>query len=378
VSPGLANAHDLPPDRLLLWPEPARGTIRGAITLDPEHTREEFADLPRAEIERRVLAFVQSELRLRVDESPLVLDTSLRRIWDPAEGTEGDLVDIRGFMPKASHELTVSVGKQIKAIVISVHTEQGGAGRNTLVKGGATSPPFRFGPGPLDAAWTRRSAEELLTEIDAPRSAARGAAPSASGNERAAGFARESRFTILKRYVALGFEHILPLGLDHLLFVAGLVLGSPREPRRLVLWLSAFTLAHTLTFALSALGVVGLPSSIVEPLIALSIAYVGVENLLRKGGDPKARLLLVFAFGLVHGLGFAGALRSLGLPDADRWLGLIGFNVGVEAGQLTAVAVLLPLLLLIDAKQVRRLAVIPGSALIAGAGLIWAVARLMP
>ena len=130
--------------------------------------------------------------------------------------------------------------------------------------------------------------------------------------------------------------HILPYGLDHVLFVAGLALLSPRLGP-LLAQVTAFTLAHTLTLVLASYGVVSLPSRVVEPLIALSIAYVGVENVL----SPRlraSRLVLVFAFGLLHGLGFAGVLSEMGLPDRHRLIALLAFNVGVELGQLAVIA----------------------------------------
>lgn len=136
-------------------------------------------------------------------------------------------------------------------------------------------------------------------------------------------------------YVPVGFDHILPLGLDHILFVLGLFFLSPRL--RVLVWqISAFTLAHTLTLALGALGVVTVPPAIVEPLIAASIAYVAFENI-RSPEMTRWRPLLIFGFGLLHGLGFASVLGEFGLPQ-DRFLwALVGFNIGVELGQLTVI-----------------------------------------
>jgi hydrogenase/urease accessory protein HupE len=136
--------------------------------------------------------------------------------------------------------------------------------------------------------------------------------------------------------VWLGFTHILPHGLDHILFVVGLFLLST-SPRQLLAQVSAFTLAHSLTLGLSLYGVVSLPGRVVEPLIALSVAYVGVENLFTSRLQPW-RVLVVFGFGLLHGLGFAEALAALNLNRADLLSTLISFNVGVELGQLAVVA----------------------------------------
>jgi len=138
-------------------------------------------------------------------------------------------------------------------------------------------------------------------------------------------------------YVKLGFEHILPLGLDHILFVLGLYLLSQRLKD--LLWqVTAFTAAHTLTLALAILGLVNIPPFIVEPLIALSIVYVAVENLF-KDRVSKSRIGLVFGFGLLHGLGFAGVLREIGLQSVNFVQSLIAFNIGVELGQIATLVI---------------------------------------
>jgi hypothetical protein len=178
----------------------------------------------------------------------------------------------------------------------------------------------------------------------------------------------------LRRFAALGVTHILPHGLDHVLFVAGLALLSPRFGPLLV-QVTAFTLAHTLTLVLSSYGVVSLPSRLVEPLIALSIVYVGVENAV----SPRlrtSRVALVFAFGLLHGLGFAGVLSQMGLPERHRLLALLAFNVGVELGQLTVIAVVGGALALwATAGRDRKALVRPASLAIAAIGLYWTVMR---
>jgi hypothetical protein len=160
------------------------------------------------------------------------------------------------------------------------------------------------------------------------------------------------------------------------LFVAGLVLGSRRRFRSLLLQLGAFTVAHTVTLGLGALGLVVLPGRVVEPLIAFSIAFVAIENLLTKG-EPRYRPAWAFAFGLLHGQGFASALAETGLPSESFLTALFAFNVGVELGQLAVVAALLVVLYgLSDPERFQRFAVRPGSVAIAMAGLYWGVERL--
>jgi hydrogenase/urease accessory protein HupE len=149
-------------------------------------------------------------------------------------------------------------------------------------------------------------------------------------------------------FLMLGVEHILT-GSDHLLFLFGLLVVC-RNVRSILTVITCFTIAHSITLALSVLNVVQLPARIVEPLIAASIAYVGFENLLR-GDSPKWRWLITFSFGLVHGLGFADALREFGIGSGQFGivLPLAGFNLGVEIGQLAVAGVVLPIL-----WQVRR------------------------
>ncbi len=184
-------------------------------------------------------------------------------------------------------------------------------------------------------------------------------------------------------YVTIGVRHILPDGLDHILFVLALFLASTRA-RALLIQITTFTIAHTVTLGLAATGFITPSSTIVEPFIAFTIAFVAIENLLFKE-MTNWRPLIVFAFGLVHGLGFAGFFGELGLPPNQFLSALIGFNIGVEVGQLSVVglAVVLGLLLRrrLDETQenalYRRYVVVPGSALIGAVGLWWAIERLI-
>jgi hypothetical protein len=188
-------------------------------------------------------------------------------------------------------------------------------------------------------------------------------------------FTRPTRFEIARQYLLLGYTHILPKGLDHILFVLGLFLLSPRA-KPLLLQVTAFTIAHSITLGLSIYGLISLPSRIVEPLIALSIAYVAIENLVTRELKPW-RLALVFMFGLLHGLGFAGVLRELGLPRGEFLTALLTFNAGVEGGQLTVIAAAL----IVTAPFMKKgwyhqRVVIPASLAITAIGLYWTVARL--
>ncbi len=182
---------------------------------------------------------------------------------------------------------------------------------------------------------------------------------------------------IVMQYLVLGFTHIVPWGADHILFVLGLFLLA-RGLRPLLTQVTAFTLAHSFSLGLAAAGLVSIPSRLVEPLIAVSIVVVAVENVFTQSASAR-RTLLVFAFGLLHGLGFAGVLRELGLPQGRFFAALLSFNAGVEAGQLF---VILSAFALVGwwAKRrpwYRRWVVVPGSLAIASVGLVWAIERLV-
>jgi hydrogenase/urease accessory protein HupE len=177
-------------------------------------------------------------------------------------------------------------------------------------------------------------------------------------------------------FLKLGIEHILT-GYDHLLFLFGLLIACRRFSTAAKI-ITCFTLAHSLTLALAALDVVTLPGNVVEPLIAASIVFVGVENIVRRD-EPGWRWALTFVLGLIHGFGFAGALKQAGLGagGAALLVPLFSFNLGVELGQAAVAALLLPLLWKLRKTPVfekhGRTAL---SAAVALAGFYWFVTRL--
>ncbi|MFN3144234.1 MAG: HupE/UreJ family protein [Paracoccaceae bacterium] len=174
----------------------------------------------------------------------------------------------------------------------------------------------------------------------------------------------------------IGFDHIVPKGLDHILFVLGLFFFSLKL-RPLLYQVSAFTVAHTVTLALAILGLVRVPAAIVEPLIAASIAWIAVENILFREMKPW-RTAVVFGFGLLHGLGFASVLSDIGLNPARFVTGLIGFNVGVELGQIAVLAMAWGMLGIWFGKKPwwRARVAVPASLVIAATGAYWFVERL--
>lgn len=182
---------------------------------------------------------------------------------------------------------------------------------------------------------------------------------------------------VIRQYLELGYTHILPKGTDHILFVLGIFLLS-RRWKPVLLQVTAFTLAHTITLGLTIYGLVSLRPRVVEPLIALSIVYVAVENVFTSRLNPW-RIALVFGFGLIHGMGFAGVLSQLGLPRSQFLPALISFNVGVELGQLTVIlgAFLLVGLPFGGKPWYHRRVVVPLSLTIAAIGLYWAITRAL-
>lgn len=177
-------------------------------------------------------------------------------------------------------------------------------------------------------------------------------------------------------FLWLGFTHILPYGFDHILFILSLYLLSPKL-KDIVWQASAFTVAHSITLGLAMYGVIHPPPRIVEPLIALSIAAVAVENIVRPKLKPS-RVAIVFFFGLVHGLGFAGALAELGLPEKHFLTTLVTFNAGVELGQLAVILIAYFLFgrWFSDRVWYRRRIVVPISACIALIAGFWTVQRI--
>ena len=217
-----------------------------------------------------------------------------------------------------------------------------------------------------------------LAALDNPDATAAELAPilDAEGNVR-------GTWSTVGLYVTIGVRHILPAGLDHILFVLALFLSSTRL-RALVIQISSFTVAHTATLGLAAAGFLSPSAELVEPIIAATIAFVAIENLFVHE-MPKWRPLIVFMFGLLHGLGFAGFFAELGLPSGQFWSALIGFNLGVEIGQLSIVVAAFFLARIArnqfeqrrEPAACRQFVALPASALIGAIGLFWTVTRLL-
>ena len=249
-------------------------------------------------------------------------------------------IRLTGVVPAGATSLTWAYGWTFASYAVSVVQPAHAPPDTQWVEGGSTSAPFEIGmpAATTDDAWS-------------------------------------GRVSIARQYFWLGLTHIVPKGLDHVLFVVGLFLLG--RGWRSVLWqISAFTLAHSITLALTLYGMMGAPPAIVEPLIAISIAYIAVENLVRAELKPW-RVVLVFAFGLLHGMGFAGVLTELGLPRGAFVTALVTFNAGVEAGQLIVIATAFALVGWYRAHaSYRRHVVVPASVAIAVTAVYWTMERL--
>ncbi len=295
----------------------------------------------RDELVERLVVLLKRRLRVRFDGDPDAFGVSLpARGQPPPEGLPptalGLVARLSGRVPSDSGKVTFFASRAFPPVRLSVTRAGEAAGDIEVLAPGAESWPV---------------------PLVGPRLA-------------------PGRLETFRRFVALGVTHILPWGLDHVLFVLGLALLSPRLGP-LLAQVTAFTVAHTLTLALSSYGVVRLSPQIVEPLIALSIVYVAVENVVSPKLRPS-RVVLVFAFGLLHGLGFAGVLGEIGLPEGQQLTALLAFNVGVELGQLGVIAVAAGAVgVWVKLGADRKSLVRPASVLIAVVGIYWLGQRLV-
>ncbi len=357
LTSGLASAHDLSftDTQLAIRPD---GTFRAdlkcdldalALGTDPRADAREVVAAIRslAPVERdglpgRLQELITRRVRIRFDGTAVPFEVEFpERVSDPAAVAVapgatvfGLTARLSGRGPRGARQVTFWASRAFPPVNLTVISDPLAGPARFVLQRGEESPPIRLG-GPAQGPGRGETA---------------------------------------LRYLRLGFRHIVPEGTDHMLFVLGLFLLSARL-RPLLLQVSAFTLAHTATLALSTLGVVRLSPAVVEPLIALSIAYVAVENTLQRELRPW-RAALVFGFGLLHGLGFAGALGELGLPRGDFVTGLLAFNTGVELGQLAVLAgAFLATSPLRGKPWYRRLVVVPLSLVIALVGVYWTATR---
>ncbi len=290
------------------------------------------------------------QLDLRLSAEAILAGVDLEGVQDTNETGLSAAVDaLRALEPEALEaRLEAAAGEFESAIGVSadgaalpmaltaVETDPVGdvaLPRDTVMRFTGTLPQ---GAETLEVTWPARYGTLILRQIGVEDGFTGYLDGQGSGPISIGGGDAEGGWATFSDYIPVGFDHILPKGLDHILFVLGLFFLSTRLGP--LLWqVTAFTLAHTVTLALGALGVVNIPGSIVEPIIAASIVYVAVENIV-SDKLHRWRPLVIFVFGLLHGLGFAAVLGEFGLPQGQFIPALVGFNVGVELGQLTVIA----------------------------------------
>lgn len=298
---------------------------------------DELRALGAQELEPMVRLFAEEWLGTFAVQAPGRIDLSLSRITIPEVGDaslpRASYLVFDGEVPPDARSLRIVWPAGSGGVVLRQNgVEEPYTG---YLKGGETSPPIPLGGG------------AAKTPVEA-----------------------------FMEYIPVGFTHILPKGLDHILFVLGLFFLSPRI-KPLLLQVSVFTVAHTITLALGALGMVSVNPAIVEPLIALSIVFVAVENIFARKLHSW-RTFVIFGFGLLHGLGFASVLGAFGLPANQFLPALIGFNVGVELGQLAVIAAAYLGVRLWFGRhpKYRGRVAIPASVTIAMIGGYWFVERV--
>ena len=181
---------------------------------------------------------------------------------------------------------------------------------------------------------------------------------------------------VVSFYLGLGFEHILPYGIDHILFVLCLFLLEPKL-KSVVMQATCFTIAHTITLILSMQDTISPSANIIEPIIAISIVFVALENIFIRELKPS-RYIIVFLFGLIHGMGFASALNEIGLPRNAFYSSLISFNIGVELGQIAVILIAYLLIGIWFSKEIwyRKRVVYPMSIAIALIAGYWTIERI--
>ena len=379
------RAHDLAIDQLMMWPDRSHGVLQGELTLDPELTRSRDS-APTPEHGRQLIELLQRELSLVLDGQPLNPDYQVRELWVAGGATLGDLVIFSARLPSAGRQLSVGTGARLSALIVSVQVASARGAETTswLLGAHEQSPTYALDRAGADSGWTRGGPEAFEAAARAARAAGHGAPPSPEAAAANLAPLDADAGQLALRFLRLGVEHILPGGLDHVLFVVGVVLGSGRRYRRVLVSLSLFTLAHSITLALGHFGVLTLPARWIEPAIALSIAALGLSNLRHFGrehetGSRSGQHALVFGFGLLHGLGFASALSSIAFERQRMVLALAAFNVGVELGQIAVVVVLAVAGVVAQRSALaRRYGVVVGSMALAAIGLVLTIERLAP
>ncbi len=268
----------------------------------PEQLNQEFEKFSDSFLDKMILKFDNKPEPMRV------LDVEIPEVGD-LDLARDSIINIAGLIPEGAKNLSWQWDKSFGNAVFRVSSEDNPDLFSSYLTEGKSSDPVA-----------------ISVDCSDPENQSKGGGCAS----------QTSWWQTLVNYIAVGFEHIVPKGLDHILFVVGLFLLST-QLRPLLIQITSFTLAHSVTLALGIFGVISVSPAIVEPLIAASIVYVCIENIFSEKLS-RLRPILVFLFGLLHGLGFATVLTEFGLSEGNYVSGLIGFNIGVELGQLAVIA----------------------------------------
>lgn len=368
-----AESHELDVDELRLWLPPTQHELRGQLSFDPELTRPLDAELSDDEKRQRVVGFVERNLSVRVNGSPCSLEVTVRELYERGGAVPGDLVGLAcpltpPHAPNSEHDsqgqpetglernIEVTVGRDFQALRVEVAGGTGPAETKVLTAGGTTS-VFRQSV-PLPGVQRAKD----------PQSAAPPPARQTSS--------RRGLLAVARSFFRVGIGHVLPGGLDHLLFVAALTLGAHQRLRHVLSLVLTFTLAHTLATLGAALGAWTPPAAVVEPCIAGSIALAGLAVYFQV--PPYRSLFAVFGFGLIHGLGFASALGSPSGSVGVFLTSMFAFNLGVEVAQLGVVLALWGLVAGVRRTNLETEKwVSTAGIVIAGVGVGWTLLRLV-
>ncbi|MFD1773439.1 HupE/UreJ family protein [Paenibacillus rhizophilus] len=313
-------------------------------------------------IKERLLVLLKENIQLEINNKPYEW-TRLGRFALSKQGNT-EKAELKVSYPAVSSSAAISLAdnlyEQDKATnyvnLLTVHY------------GGRTSTEALSGKHRI---WTMQ-----LTENDYAGLSGKGQAPQSGGGQagqvHGGSDGTSENLSGWYSFFKLGINHILT-GYDHLLFLFSLLIAK-QSFRQYAAMITAFTVAHSITLTLTVLGIIDVPSGIVEPGIALSICFVAVDNMIRR--EVSRRWMLTFVFGLIHGMGFADILKSMNLPKSQLAAALISFNLGIETVQVALIALLLPLLVLLHRWRFSRGAVFAGSGIALLLGGIWLAQRL--
>lgn len=370
-----ADGHELSIDELRLWAPPQGATLLGQLTFDPELTRVLDEELSEERKRQNVSDFVRAELRLTINGTPCPVDVQVRELYVRGGAVPGDVVMLKCPLGEPLSHVAVTTGSRFAELLVQVSGLRSDEGADSVIIQPGHSASLRVLPSSPAANSASSDVRSQASRLEIP--------PQRAG----------AWWSTAWSFVSLGVRHVLPEGVDHVAFVAALSLSHHAAWRRLFVLLAVFTLAHTCAMAWIALGLSAPPATFVEPLIAATIAVAGLSGAFNQlppsrhtgpthRGERRNRTaqtsdvspFLVFAFGLIHGLGFAQALTQLG---GDAYFArLVGFNLGVEGAQLACAALVVATLAVVSRYMAVGRAARASSFAIGVFGLIWTVQRL--